>query len=167
METPITKQTATLEDWYARYREPIARYIAGKFQDRYLVEDLTQETFIRAWGTISRKGEIDHVQAYLYRIATNLCVDQSRRRQVITWQSLELNDHDTQCFVPDPQAAYGTREQIRQALDDLPAQYCSALLLRFQEGYSNEGRRSCSLSHLAVLDEINNVSSYCCNSGIT
>src|SRR5690242_16518488 len=46
-------------------------------------EDAVQETFLRAWRSRATFGG-EHLRAWLYRIATNVCIDLigARRRQV-------------------------------------------------------------------------------------
>ena len=43
-------------------------------------EDLTQETFLRAWRSKEQLAEVENRRAWLYRIATNLCLDFLRRQ---------------------------------------------------------------------------------------
>ncbi len=44
-------------------------------------EDLTQETFVRAWRGRGELADPDAARAWLYRIATNACLDALRRRK--------------------------------------------------------------------------------------
>ena len=43
-------------------------------------EDVVQETLLRAWRTLERFERRSSVQTWLYRIATNACLDELERR---------------------------------------------------------------------------------------
>ena len=57
--------------------DKVYRYCYFKVQDKYLAEDITQETFLRFFNSDykARGKEL----AYLYTIARNLCIDEYRR----------------------------------------------------------------------------------------
>jgi RNA polymerase sigma-70 factor (ECF subfamily) len=106
-------------------------------------EDLVQETLLRAWrgrdGFEGRAGQAS-LRSWLYRIATNVCLDaHSRRRprlapvpdvagaESLDWQEI-LPSHDPG---PDEQAA--ARETIERALEAtqlLPPRQRTALIMR-------------------------------------
>ena len=59
----------------------------GSFEE---AEDLVQETLLRAWRRRSALRRDEHLRAWLYKIATNACLDAIRRdgRRVASLQSL-------------------------------------------------------------------------------
>jgi RNA polymerase sigma-70 factor (ECF subfamily) len=64
-----------------RYRASIYRYILRLVGDPARADDLTQETFLRVHRRIGGLRDPAAVEAWLYRIATNLCYDTFRQRE--------------------------------------------------------------------------------------
>jgi len=139
-----TRTTAPASSWnfehvYAEYRERIYQRIYALVSDREEAEDLTQETFLRAFKALqAMKGPLN-MSAWLYRIATNVAYDTLRRRKLI-----QLDPFDLLMFEPsgaspdDPQAFYsGPGELIRQALERMPSSYRLALLLYIEQEYTS------------------------------
>ena len=58
---------------YAEYELPIRRYVGSLVRDTGEAEDITQETFIRAYRKLSSLRDQKSLSSWLYRIATNLC----------------------------------------------------------------------------------------------
>ncbi len=61
---------------YARHVDVVFRYVLARVADRQLAEDLTSETFLRAWrriGSVRDQGK--DLTAWLVTIARNLMVD--------------------------------------------------------------------------------------------
>lgn len=72
-----------IEALYQRYRVRMFRAIAGVVFDDAAAEDLTQETFERAWRSrASYRGGDDEVGAWLYRIAMNTAMSWLRRQRL-------------------------------------------------------------------------------------
>ena len=132
---------------YEQFRRPIHSYIyrlLGSVED---ADDVTQEVFVRACIAWDGLYERDNLSAWLYRIATNLCVDLLRRRKRISWWPLtnhNSNDDrfesgssdDSSPLLPDsggiPEIA--EREHIRLALANMPEEYAIALVLSAAQG---------------------------------
>jgi RNA polymerase sigma-70 factor (TIGR02960 family) len=121
----------------------------GSFTD---AEDLVQETFLRAWRSRDGFSGGAGFRAWLYRIATNACLDEIRRgsRQVRSLSSLAevpwlqpYPDRLLDEVAPgeaEPDAAVVARETIELAflatLQLLPTQQRAALILRDVVGWS-------------------------------
>jgi len=116
---------------------PFALRVAARLvADRSLAEDLAQEAFVRAW-TQARQFDPRRARftTWLYRIVTNLCIDQRRR---IRPQALP-EGFDAVDPAEETQELMERREQERaltQALGDLPVRQRAAMTLVYDEGLS-------------------------------
>jgi len=66
------------KDMYAQFRAPLMHYFLRRVKDRAEAEDLTQEVFVRLLRT-SSLDQIEHVEAFVFRIASNLLHDRGRQ----------------------------------------------------------------------------------------
>ncbi len=76
----------------AKYERPIFSFIAHFFQDRALCEDLTQETFLRAYRFIASYRPKEKLATWLFAIAKNLCIDELRRLRKGTTVDIDAVD---------------------------------------------------------------------------
>jgi RNA polymerase sigma-70 factor (ECF subfamily) len=106
--------------------------------------------FIRAVTSWDRLEERDNLSAWLYRIATNLCVDALRRRKRIAWwpwsqwsQRRRQDDDygeaygdDLTGLLSDEGGIYqvAERDSIRETLAKLPDEYAVVLILNAAQG---------------------------------
>jgi RNA polymerase sigma-70 factor, ECF subfamily len=75
------------EEVYRCHAASVHRFCVSQVLDRALAEDLTHETFIRAFIAYERVGpDLDSARAWLLAIARNLCSDQHRRHR--RWRGL-------------------------------------------------------------------------------
>ncbi|RHR10379.1 winged helix-turn-helix transcriptional regulator [Pseudoflavonifractor sp. AF19-9AC] len=114
--------------------------------DREEAFDLAQEAFVKAWqGLPSFQGESSFA-TWIYRLATNVCIDylrkQKRRRQVESEVSLddeELSWTEPADWSQDPHRQLERSEQGRalaRGLEALPEQQRQILVLRELSGLS-------------------------------
>lgn len=146
---PRDSEATNLSMLYEQFRRPIHSYIyrlLGNLED---ADDLTQEVFVRACMAWDRLYERGNLSAWLYRIATNLCVDVLRRRKRISWWPLTFHRDNDDRFENDGNDAeswllpdsggipeIAEREHIQMALRQLPAEYATALVLSASQGIS-------------------------------
>lgn len=105
--------------------------------DPVLAEDAVQETFLRAFRNLGHFEGDYRLDAWLHRIVTNACHDIGRR------QGRDSRLFDRACTVVEveaPPADDGIEilepREIDRVLDQLPATYREALLLRFVDELS-------------------------------
>ena len=72
-----------------RHRKPIFNFILRFVGSRELAEDLMQEAFLRVIKSAENYKRQAKFTTWLYTIARNLCVDQSRRAKHRKAQSLD------------------------------------------------------------------------------
>lgn len=122
---------ALVERYYAALRAVLVRY-GGVRQDE--VEDVVQETFLRALAALDRYQDRGHFRTWLYRIAVNLARDKRKREgRVVTGVDVSALA-DVPDFGSDPAlTTLGRleREALAAALNRLPESQREALVLRF------------------------------------
>lgn len=64
-----------------RYQDPVWRFLCALVKDRALAEDLTQETFLRAYDRLDSFEHRSRFSTWLFTVARNLGIDALRRRE--------------------------------------------------------------------------------------
>lgn len=123
--------------WYDEYADALFRHCFFRISNREDALDIVQETFMRTWQWVIDGKEIRHPKAFLYRIATNLIIDRSRKKR-----SLSLDLLHEQGFDPksrDRQEATNAAidfVRVFERLDSsMDAKYREVLLLRYMDGF--------------------------------
>lgn len=75
-------------DAYERYAEAIFRHCFFRVWSREKAEDIMQDTFLKIWQYLDAGKEIENIRPFLYRVATNLIIDHSRRKKNVSLDSL-------------------------------------------------------------------------------
>jgi RNA polymerase sigma-70 factor (ECF subfamily) len=106
-------------------------------------EDLVQETLLRAWNGLERFERRASVNTWLYRIATNACLDELERRPRRAEPVQPFpDDRLEQAAAPvvDPAARYALREGMElaflTAIQQLPGRQRAVLILRDVLGWT-------------------------------
>ena len=105
-------------------------------------EEAAQDTFLALWRGIDRFRQESALSPWIYRLASNACIDLMRRRRK-SEGGVSLDDEalflDAADPAPQPPQALEQREAqrlLQEGLMSLPAEYRSILLLREVEGLS-------------------------------
>jgi RNA polymerase sigma-70 factor, ECF subfamily len=112
----------------------------GSTQD---AEDLVQETLLRAWRALERFEPRAQFQTWLYRIATNACLDELERRPrrpelIDPFPDRPVGEADAPVY--DPAARYAIREGMElalvRAIQRLPGRQRAVLIFRDVLGWT-------------------------------
>jgi RNA polymerase sigma-70 factor (ECF subfamily) len=128
---------------YRRALEVHCYRMLGSVHD---AEDVAQETLLRAWRALERFERRASVHTWLYRIATNACLDEIERRPrrpepvLDPYPDDRLDDAATP--IADPAARYAAREGMElaflTAIQWLPGRQRAVLVLRDVLGWTGQ-----------------------------
>jgi RNA polymerase sigma-70 factor (ECF subfamily) len=93
VERALDGDIAGFEKLVTRYQNKIMGYVGRMTNgDREEAEDITQEAFIKAYRSLdSFRGQASF-STWLYKIATNLCIDRARTRKRRPQQAYSLDE---------------------------------------------------------------------------
>jgi RNA polymerase sigma-70 factor, ECF subfamily len=72
---PASAATTPLEQTFEQHRKELTGYCYRMLGSPFEAEDAVQDTFLRAWRAYERFEGRSAVRSWLYRIATNVCLD--------------------------------------------------------------------------------------------
>ena len=122
---------AAAEELIKRWYPAILRYCRWHCASSTRAEDLTQEVFYKLFRSISQYDGKHKFKAYLYTIARNLCIDESRRQPVYS-----LDDEVELIDTSEPILQIENKLDVVSLLRILPAEQKDAVILRFGEQLS-------------------------------
>lgn len=73
---------------YDRHADAIFRHCYFRLRDRERAKDMTQETFMKAWEYVASGKSVGNMRPFLYKIATNLIIDESRKKRELSLENL-------------------------------------------------------------------------------
>ncbi len=127
---------------YEEYARGVLNLCFRLVRDREDAHDLTQEVFVRAFTHAASFRHDASPLTWLYRIATNLCLNHLRRRKYQDCRELaEGGPADIEPAHPQERPdvefeRHETQSLVWQALDQLPPAQRAVIVLQKYEGFS-------------------------------
>jgi RNA polymerase sigma-70 factor (ECF subfamily) len=126
-----------------RCQEQVYRLAHNLLGDREDALDATQEALVAMLRSLHTFRGDARFQTWLYRLTTNVCLMQRRRRRARTrlLSDTPVESFDRVSPQPDPEATVMTREvqaAVRACLRRMPPEFRAAVVLREIEGLSYE-----------------------------
>lgn len=126
-----------------RYHDPIFNLIYRIIHNREQVEDLTQESFVKAFASLRNFNEEYAFSTWIYKIATNTSIDYIRKKKLETFSinkpiALEESDYTFELpditYQPDKEIINRQRSKLlEEAINRLPEKYKRVIILRHTE----------------------------------
>jgi RNA polymerase sigma-70 factor, ECF subfamily len=154
-ETPITDNSLVREfisgndeaftRLVTRYKDSLTNYLNSMVGDYDIAVDLSQETFLRVYRNIGRYSNVYQFSTWIYRIATNLAIDEIRyrkRRGRVFYKNIWGNRRSADKELPEfeiTDVRRGPREEVLRkesgqivgdAIRSLPEKYRTAFIMR-------------------------------------
>ncbi len=135
-----------LDHLIEKYQHRLLRYLVHLTGRRESAEDFFQETWVRVLERGRQYDSRHEFSTWLFSIARNLVIDQSRRKRPASLDSLTDTENPAPLQIPATGQPSGfettmqreQNDQISAGMLQIPAEYRETLVLRFQEGMSME-----------------------------
>ena len=132
-----------------RHQTSVLNLIYRFMGDRLKSEDLAQETFLQVWRSAKTYQRKSKFTTWLYRICTNLCLNEIKSARRKKWLQFFKNNPDSKQpenedlldESPNPEdllLAQERNQQITNALQSLPENQRIALILKRYDNLSYE-----------------------------
>lgn len=124
------------------YESRVYRTAYAMVKDPYLAQDVTQETFLKAYRHLGSVKDERRAGAWLRKIATNAAIDLLRRRRC--WNGIPTENETLACLCGA--SAEGVEEEVcrrlgaealRGCVDRLPATYREVVRLKIECGWKD------------------------------
>jgi RNA polymerase sigma-70 factor (ECF subfamily) len=126
-----------------KYSPQITALVRRMIRNPDDVQDIVQDSFVKAFRALPSFNHQFAFSTWLYKIASNTCIDFLRKRRLDTISihkpiptsdgEIEFEIHDDS-YVPDkPMDKEERRVLLREAINDLPEKYKRVIVLRHDE----------------------------------
>lgn len=129
----------TIAKWYDEYGDSVFSYILMMIKDYQQAEDLTQETFIKAFRKHYTFSHNSSTKTWLFSIAQNTTKDYLRKRNPLRhYFSLSLNERDVSPLPHQMMEMNEQEEIIFHALQNLKPNYRQVIIFRKLKEFSTK-----------------------------
>jgi RNA polymerase sigma factor (sigma-70 family) len=133
---------------FERYRQAIFHIAFKIVRNNEEAQDIVQETFIKAFGSLKSYNPDYRFTTWLYKIVANSSIDHIRKRKINTFsldQPISTRDGEVNVEVADmsynPEQDLTTKQSrlfITEAINSLPEKYKQVIVMRHHEDKSYE-----------------------------
>ncbi|WP_277587050.1 RNA polymerase sigma factor [Psychrobacillus antarcticus] len=134
-----------MEQLYKEHSDRVYSYIYFLVRQKECAEDLTQETFYKAYKGLKSFNEQASTTTWLLKIARNVTYDYFRRKKIVQFFTFEKG-HDIETKSLSPESLFEQKEQLAKMYDSL-----SKLKKDYQEVLVLRKIQECSIQETAYI----------------
>jgi RNA polymerase sigma-70 factor (ECF subfamily) len=134
------------EEIVEMYKDKVYQLCYRMLGNKHEAEDAAQETFIRAYMNLNSFNLKMKFSTWLYRIATNLCIDRLRKKKPDYYLDADIAGTEgltmysqipAETVLPEKEVeSMELREQIQEEIEKLPDKYRAVIILKYIEDLS-------------------------------
>lgn len=132
----------TFEATYKENTDAVFRFCLTRVSNREQALDITQETFLRVWQSLSKGDEVMNMKGFLFTIAHRLIIDWYRKKKSVSLEKIMYQDKEVEYDVPDnktlgEEISLGAEGRyLLDKIKELTPNAQQPVYLRFVEGLS-------------------------------
>jgi len=121
---------------HEKYSDAIFRYCYYRVFDRDKAKDFVQEAYCRTWKYISEGKKVDNLRAFIYKIANNVIIDDSRKKKATSLNQIMEKGYTPSVDTREKTQNYFTGQEILEVIKSLDEKYRDVILLKYIEDLS-------------------------------
>lgn len=143
VELAIGGDESAYKELADKYRKALYFHIMKMIKNREQIEDLVQETFVKAFDNLNTYNTNYAFSTWIYRIATNHTIDYLRKKKLQTVSmdepvktksgEMEMQFRDESSGTDRNIIRKQRQTMVRNAIDDLPKKYRRVIEMRHME----------------------------------
>ena len=121
---------------YDTYNDAIFRYCLFETSNREIALDLTQDTFTKVWQYLENGKEVEHMKAFLYRVAGNLVIDYRRKKKTQSLDAMTEEGFDVGVDEQEHNEGAYDAKKLMGLLEHVGDKYRDVIIMRFIDDLS-------------------------------
>lgn len=116
---------------YDDHSDAIFRHCYFRVFERERAKELMQEVFIKTWEYLKNGQSIENLKAFLYRVANNLIIDESRKKKAVSLEQMQDQGFDPKDDTHDRLLKFVEGGELVRLLEQIEPKHRQAIQMRY------------------------------------
>jgi RNA polymerase sigma-70 factor, ECF subfamily len=144
IENFLAGNDSAFSELVKKYLKPVYNFLCHFVSDREALDDITQETFIKAWKNIKKFDQSRNFKVWIFSIAKNTAFDYLKKKKTIPFSNFiddEGNNKlenvgDDSILTPEILIRADSAKILEEKLKEIPDIYRVILIMHYKEDFS-------------------------------